>query len=131
MKINKKKTILLKYLIGFFVASAIFFLTISLRNIYIATDQQQIYRFLSDGFSIPGVLFLCFGILLWLANLGSFNGIGYAMKHLVLMLIPLSRKKHETYAQYLETRKTVSGFGFLFVIGGLFLLLGIVFLMLF
>ena len=130
MKINVKQTIL-KYAIAFLVASGIFFLTISVCDIFNTTDKQQIYRFLSDGFAIPGVLYLCFGGLLWLSNLGTFHGIGYALKHLVSMLIPLTKKKHETYAEYRETRKTVSGFAFIFIIGGIFLTLGIVFAILF
>ncbi len=131
MKLSKNTGIFLKYLIAFLVATGIFFITISIRNIYTLTDKQKIIGALSDGFAIPGVLFIAFGALMWLANLGSFNGIGYVMKHLFMMLIPLSKKKHETYAQYLETRKKVNGFGFLFVIGGVFLLAGIIFMLLF
>lgn len=131
MKENNTRAIILKYLIAFLAATGIFFLTISLRSIYTETDLKQIYRFLSDGFTVPGLVFLMLGLLVWLANLGSFNGIGYVIKHLFSMLIPLSPKKHQTYAQYLETRKKTGGYGFLFVIGGIFLLVGIIFLILF
>lgn len=128
---NKKITFLIKYLIGFIVAGGIFFLAVGLRNIYIETDLKQIYRALADGFTIPGVVFICFFLILWFSNLGSFQGIGYAMKHLISMLVPVNKKKTETYAQHIENQKKVSGYGFLFVIGGLFLLLGIVFTILF
>lgn len=128
---NKKIITLLKYLIGSVVAFSIFFLTIGLRNIYTTTDTKQVFRFLSDGFFIPGILLIGLYLLIWFANLGSFDGIGYAMKHLVSMLIPFGQKKHETYSQYLESKKKVNGFGFLFIIGASFLLIGIVFMILF
>ncbi len=128
---NKKISLLIKYLISFCVASAIFFLAIDLRDIYIETDLKQIYRFLADGFTIPGVVFICFYLILWFSNLGSFRGIGYAMKHAISMLIPMNKKKHETYSQYIENEKKVNGFGFLFIIGVLFLLPGIIFTILY
>lgn len=128
---NSKVVTVIKYLVGFGLAIGIFFLTISLRDIYSQTDTNQIYRFLSDGFIVPGVMFLCIGGLVWLSNAGSLSGIGYALKHLFQMLIPVGKKKHETYADYLETRKQVSGYAFLFIIGGLFFLLGIVFVIMF
>lgn len=128
---KNKRAIFLKYLIAFLVATAIFFTVISIRNIFTLTDRQKIIGALSDGFTIPGVLFICLGLLVWLANLGSFHGIGYVMKHLFTMLIPLSKKNHETYADYIETRKKTNGFSFLFIIGGFFLSLGILFLLLY
>lgn len=128
---NNKVATLLKYSIGFILATSLFFLTIGIRDIYNVTDKQEIYRFLSDGFTIPGVLFICLGLLVWFSNLGSLSGIGYALKHLFSMLIPVGKKKHETYAQYVEARKEVSGYAFLFIIGGVFLALGIVFMILY
>lgn len=131
MEKNKKSAVILKYFLSFLVATTFFFLTISLRDIYSTTDQQEIYRTLSDGFAIPGVFFLCVGVLVWLSNQNAFDGIGYAVKHLFTMLIPLFPKKHETYQEFRESRNRVSGFGFLFIVGGLFLLLAIIFMLLF
>ncbi len=131
MEKSSLKSIILKYGISFLVATGIFFLVISVREIYTVTDTQQIYRFLSDGFVVPAAVFLCLGTLIWIANFGVFTGIGYAIKHAVLMLIPLSKKKHETYADYRENKQKVTGFAFLFVIGVIFLIPGVVFAILF
>ena len=128
---NSKTALFIKYIIGFLIASAIFFVTIGLRNIYEITDQKLIFRFLSDGFSVPGVMFISLYLLIWFSNLGSLDGIGYAMKHLISMLIPFIQKKHETYSQYIETKKPANGFGFLLVIGLVFLAAGVVFTILF
>ncbi|MFA5485501.1 MAG: DUF3899 domain-containing protein [Bacilli bacterium] len=128
---NKTVAAILKYVVGFLIAAGIFFLAIGMRNIYTETDIRQIYRFLADGFSIPGMLYLGLGFLIWFANLGTFHGIGYSLRHLFMMLLPFVRKKHQTYADYVEAQKTVSGYAFLFIIGGVFFATGIVFTILF
>lgn len=126
-----KKAIILRYVIGTLVAIVMFFIAISIRNIYGQTELLEIYRALSDGFTVPGIIFIGFGLLFWFANLGSFDGIGYALKHLFTMLIPFNRKKQGTYAEHLENKKPIHGFGFMFIIGGVFLLTGIIFMILF
>ena len=37
------------------------------------------YRTLCDAFTIPGVLALCVGLLLWVSNDGFFYGLGYCL----------------------------------------------------
>ena len=127
---NKKVVALIKYSAASAFGIGVFFLVVGLRNIYSQTSIKEIMRFLSDGFIIPGVLLLCFGVLVAVANMGSFNGIGYALKHAVLMLIPFSKKKHQTYAEYVESKKQTHGYAFLFIVGGVFMVAGIVFLIL-
>ena len=124
---NQKVVALIKYSVAILFGTGIFFLVVGLRDIYSQTSTAEIMRFLSDGFIIPGILLLCFGALVSVANLGSFNGIGYALKHAVLMLIPFSKKKHQTYAQYLETKKPIHGYYFLYIVGAIFAISGIVF----
>lgn len=125
---NKYVVALIKYGSAFLVCVGIFFGVISIRNIYAETELINIIRDLCDGFIIPGVVLIGAGALVFVANLGSFNGIGYAVKHAVLMLIPFSKKKHETYAEYVSKHKEVKGYYFLFIVGGVFLTAGIVFL---
>ncbi len=112
---NKYLKGLIKYSASFSVAIGMFFLAVCLRNLFSQTEIKQIYRILADGFTIPCVVFLGVGILLLFANWGAFKGIGYALKHLVTMLIPFLPKKHETYAEYCERQKPLHGFGFIFI----------------
>ncbi|MCI6329263.1 MAG: DUF3899 domain-containing protein [Bacilli bacterium] len=128
---NKIVKNILKYSISFLIATGIFFLVISIRNIYSITDLQQIYRYLSDGFIIPGVLFIAVGLLIFLSNEGALRGVGYVVKRAVLMLLPFLGAKHETYAEYCANYKKANGFSFFFIIGGLFTLAGIIFTILF
>ena len=92
---------------------------------------QQIYRYLSDGFIIPGVIFIAVGLLIFLSNEGALRGVGYVVKRAVLMLLPFLGAKHETYAEYCANYKKANGFSFFFIIGGLFTLAGIIFTILF
>lgn len=125
-----KKTII-KYSVGTLVALAIFLLVISLRDIYVVKEKKEIYRILSDGFTYPGIIFLCGGFLVFVSNRGIFNGIGYALKWFFIKLIPFSKKEHETYGDYLEKRKFVKSYYFLYIIGGVFLIMAIIFIILF
>ena len=113
---NKIVKNILKYSISFLIATGIFFLVISIRNIYSTTDLQQIYRYLSDGFIIPGVLFIAVGLLIFLSNEGALRGVGYVVKRAVLMLLPFLGAKHETYAEYCANYKKANGFSFFFII---------------
>ena len=122
---------LIKYSIAFVLATGLFFLVVSIRNIFNITDKKQIFRFLSDGFVIPGVVFIGAGALVFVSNFGALNGIAYGLKHAVLMLLPFMKKKHQTYAEFLESRKQTPGYIFIFVVGGLFFTLGILFMILF
>ena len=122
---------ILKYSISSLVAIGIFFIVVSIHNIYSETSAKNIMHYLSDGFVVPGILFLGAGFIVMVANMGAFHGIGYALKHLFVMLLPFLTKKEETYSQYLEKRKQIHGYLFLFVVGSIFLLAGIIFLIIY
>lgn len=130
MKDSNNK-IILQYVIATVVAIAFFFLVVGLRDLFNQTETKEIYRILADGFTYPGIFYICGGFLVFAANRGSFRGIGYALKRFFLMLVPFSKKKHETYADYLAKDRTVKGYLFLFIIGGVFLLAAVVFIILF
>ncbi len=122
---------LIKYLSAFIVATALFFITISLRNIYQESSTIKIMHYLCDGFVVPGVVLLGSGLIVFVYNHGAFHALGYAFKHLFTMLIPLSNKKEERYSDYLSKQRKVKNYLFLFVVGGIFFLVGIVFLIIY
>ena len=99
-------------------------------------DQPLVdkYRLLSDAFMLPGFLMVAFGLLIFLANEGSFHGIGFVMKRVGSFLLPfLLKEKSETYREYVErkTAKPTQGYGFLFICGCAFLAVAAVFLVLY
>ena len=91
------------------------------------------YRTLCDAFTIPGLLSLCVGVLLWASNDGVFYGLGYCLNVARKALIPGGRRKMEKYYDYVmrHKEKTVTGYGVLFVCGGVYMAVAMVFLVLF
>ncbi len=91
------------------------------------------YRMLSDAFTVPGMLLLMFGCLIWVSDLGALDGIAYALTFAFRSLIPGGRHKDEKYADYVERKrkKKAKGYGFLFASGGVTMAAAVVFMILF
>ena len=79
----------------------------------------DVYRILSDEFTLPGLLFLFSGILVWLSNQGAMDAVGYLLSSVVKFLIPGGRLTHEKYGDYVARRreKNATGYGFLLIVG--------------
>ena len=104
----------------------------------VARDFSQLtlvekYRTLCDAFTIPGLLCLCVGVLIWASNDGVLYGLGYCLDVARKALIPGGRYKMEKYYDYVmrHKEKAVSGYGFLFVCGGVCMAAALVFMALF
>ena len=91
------------------------------------------YRVLCDAFTVPGMLLILSGLMVFVSNEGALDGLSYLGHYLKNMLIPGSRSKTKKYFDYVEAKreKRVKGFGFLFVVGGACMLIALVFLGLF
>ena len=91
------------------------------------------YRTLCDAFTIPGLLALCVGVLIWASNDGFFFGLSYCLNVAWRALIPGARYKHERYYDYVTRKreKRISGYGFLFLVGGVCMAVALVFMALF
>ena len=102
------------------------------RDFFNLTQLDQI-RCLCDAFFVPGILCVFGGAIIWLANEGTLDGITYVLSYAFHALLPGSWNKRESYKDYLERKKDsrISGYGFLFLVGGVFLLISFVFLALF
>ena len=99
----------------------------------LAATLQNRYRILSDAFSVPGLLCLFSGAMIWMSNEGAFNGLTWVVTYAVKSLIPSGRMNRETYGDYVTRNraKKVSGFGFLLVVGAVEVAISLVFLYLF
>ena len=94
----------------------------------------DLYRTVSDGFAVPGILCIFSGLIVWLSNEGAFNGISYVLKSTVQSLIFLGRRGPvEKYGDYVENqrKKRTKGYGFLFVTGAVLLAVAGIFLILY
>lgn len=91
------------------------------------------YRVLCDGFSIPGIMMVLFGMLFSLNNLGALDTIAYLMSFLPRMIAPGAFGEPEEFYDYVESRraKRTKGYGFLYIVGFIFLAIALVFMYLF
>lgn len=134
MKGKNWKSILLKYGITAFIGGLMVYGVISFHGLSSAQTNVEIYRILADAFTIPGVVILLCGVLVAIANEGAFEGLSYVASYAIKMLIPGTGKQHEKFGEYVERRREkggVKGYGFLFVTGGIFMVIAIVFIALF
>ncbi len=95
---------------------------------------KDVLRLLSDAFMLPGFLMVAAGLMVWIANEGTLDGVSFVLIRAVKFLLPFGRgEKDESYGEYVarQAEKRVKGYGFLFVTGGIFMGLSLVFLALF
>ncbi len=127
-----KKNIL-PYLIPFVIGLIVFIGIISARNIFTEESTKEIYRILSDGLAIPGVVITGIGLLVFLSNEGAFDIIGYG---LILFIGKfkknVSDRKYETFYDYkLAKHANKNSFAHILLVGLFFLALGILFTILY
>lgn len=127
------KSLLRKYLIAFFFGGLLAYFYVSQRD-FAAAELMEKYRILCDAFTIPGMMMILIGLLIAVSNEGAFDGLLYAVTYAAKALIPFGRQNgHEKYADYVERKreKRVSGYGFMFISGAVFMVVAMVFLILF
>lgn len=125
----------IKYIVSILVCGGLAAVVLLNRDMGGLTEKKDVYKALCDAFCVPGVLFMLFAALFAVAREGAFDGVSYAMKRAFLSLVPGGRSKIEKYADYKERKeakreKKVS-FRFMLVVGGVFLVVSLVFLALY
>lgn len=99
-------------------------------------DTTETMRRVCDAFFMSGALLMGIGALVWVSKEGLFNGLSYSVKSLFHIHKISNRdwKRQETFAEYKErvAEKVKSrDFLFLVIVGGGYLLLAILFLILY
>ena len=125
----------LKYGITLGIGLGMVFLTLhNYGYSYLETAADR-YKLLSDAFTIPGVVLICLGLLVWAANMDAFMGLKYVLTYAVRLFFPYGRfAKSESYYDYrtrMEARERKHGYAFLFVVGGALTAAAVVFMILF
>lgn len=88
------------------------------------------YRVLCDAFTIPGAMMVLFGMLMSLNNLGALDTIAYLMSFLPRMIAPGAFGEPEKLIDFVERRreKRRKGYGFLYIVGFIYLGIAIYYL---
>ncbi len=74
-----------------------------------------------DGLTLPSVLLLSAGAMLWISNAGVFDLLGYTLQNLLRLFTSSDRKSFGTYGDYVEEKKEkrLQGYGFLLISGAI------------
>ena len=118
-----------KYVIAFVVMGLISFLVLSLREFSPVLSGQEKYLDLADAFTIPAVVMIMAGLLVWVSSQGGFDMISYGLVRAKDSLIPGSRHSGEQFYDYKlrQDKKRPKGYSFMFVSGGIYLIPAIIF----
>ena len=128
------KVFLLKYGITTLLATLACIGILSSREFSSVTDTVTRYNDLCDAFSVPGTLLILFGILIAVSNEGAFYALTWLVQYAGKTLIPGQHRMRENYGDYVLRKRgkgKTGGYGFLFVVGGIFLAIGLAFMGLF
>lgn len=124
------KARLTKYgLCALFVAVMAYFYLLS--RDFAGAGNRERYQLLCDALTVPGVLLVCAGALVWVSNLGALDGIFYGLRLAFRALIPGKRlQKEENYRDFVAGRqeKRVKGYGFLLITGAVTIAASLLFL---
>lgn len=120
----------LKYLIPVLVCVAGVFAVLGIKGSFVKSGQPLIGD-LCDAFFVPGVLMLCFGLLVFATNDGAFDMLAFGIIKLFdLFRRDLTKVKYRTFYDY---RKAQEGrkrpYIYLMIIGGAFVLAAVAFLL--
>jgi len=98
---------------------------------FAGAGNRERYQLLCDALTVPGVLLVCAGALVWVSNLGALDGLFYGLRLAFRALIPGKRlQKEESYHDYVARRqeKRVKGYGFLLISGAVTIAASLLFL---
>ena len=96
---KETKITLRKYAICVAIEAVIMFLVIW-SNGFFAHSVAVNIQIIADAFSTAGLMMLLFAGLMYVSGEGALLGIGFILKSVVLIFIPMGRLRHEKYADY-------------------------------
>lgn len=124
-----------KWLLGAGCALALAGLIMLARGIVTAESTTDRLLCVCDGFSVSGVLFLCLGLMLWIAGEGSFDILAYAVKKGLHHILPIGGMESvESFYDYKKKKaerseeKAPAGLRVLLVTGIVYLVIGLLFM---
>ena len=101
------------------------------RQLFWQIELIDIMRAMCDSFSVPGLILILVGAVIVCSNGGAFYAFGFAGRKFI-SLFQSDEKRKETRESYYDYRKRKQekqrSFWSFFIVGGVFLLIGIAFL---
>ena len=126
---NEKIGVLIKkYVIAFAAMGVCTAAVLLSRKQSVSFDGAQKYIHLADAFTIPAVIMLMLGVLVWISTTGSFDMLGYGLKRGKEAFFP-SSYTHEQFYDYKvrKSKKRMKGYSFMFISGGIYFVPAVIF----
>lgn len=135
MSSGKKKSQIVSYIVTTAFAAVITVLVILYELSGKETSAIHTVSSFCDGFFVAGVMILCFGALMAIASAGGFRSIQY-LGSMILVLFSPNKSRFEGRRSYYDflrekEKKEKSSNRHFFVIGGIWMAVAIVFLLIF
>ncbi|MBO4410320.1 MAG: DUF3899 domain-containing protein [Spirochaetales bacterium] len=124
MKINGRKLVVL-----LIISAALFTGTAFLRGVLKAESSRDVVRCLSDAAFVAGVVMSVAGGLMWTADQGVADGLGYGVSRIFRKRGRNFEENNESYSEYRERKhsKKIRVAEFI-ICGGIFIVLALVLL---
>lgn len=118
-----------KYIISFVILGVSTWFILALREFSQADAATVRYLNLADAFTIPGVIMLMAGVLVWVSTTGNFDMLTYGLLRAKEAFIPSPTAKDEKFYDYKmrKEKKRIKGYSFLFISGGIYMIPAIIF----
>jgi hypothetical protein len=91
------------------------------------------FHWLCDGLTLPSILVLSVGLMIWISNAGMFDLLSFTVSSFFQLFVSDDKRKHGTYGDYVAERKEkrVRGYSFLLITGAASMGLTLLFLLLY
>ena len=99
------------------------------KDLFVQTNAKEIYKILTDSFFVPGIVAMCFGLLIVASNEGTFYIFTYGMQSFInLFRKDRGKIKYKTYYDYKEAMSdNKKPYGFILLVGTVFVAVSLIF----
>lgn len=128
---DRVKSLLPRYGIAFAIGGLLTWLTLYLHDYSTLTEAVDRYRLLCDAFTIPGVILMMVGALVWISGEGMFDSLSYLGRSIFWIFNQAKPVRYYDYIQEKRANRKKGGWGFLVITGAVFTAVALVFMALF
>ncbi len=126
------KSMLLRYGIAIAAEIGLLFAYFGLVGLFSETSLARIYKLLSDGFLVVGMLAFGIGLLVYFSTLGAFNFLSFTALKIASKFAHTMPIATMSYGDYVNSKKKSNAkFGYLLITGAVFLAVCGIFIALF
>lgn len=117
-----------EYIIKAVIMVIITIIIIATKDITNQENAKDVLTILVDAFTVPGIIFVCFGTLIFCANGGTFDMLAYGCRTVLALFKSNPRdEKYRNFREYKEAKaEHPKKFASYLICGGAFVLIGLI-----